>query len=657
MVDRAENAGNELAKREARLTEIEERIRVLIDHAPEAITVLDAKSGRFVDVNPMALELFEASRDELLKVGPEDVSPPFQPDGRPSSDVAPKYVADALAGGTPVFEWTHRTLTGKDVECEVRLVRLPSATQLLVRGSILDIGDRKRAENALKETSQRLEDAQRIARMGSWELDIPSGKVIWSNQLFNILEFDPAEVEPSFENYFLRLHPDDAERVRQAYAKALKTGKPYRMTRRLLLPGKRIKWVSTHCEIVFDEDGEPLLSRGTLQDITEQKLTEDALHLSEATLATFLKVAPEAVIVTDDSLNVTEFSGGAEAIFGYKSAEVIGQSIDMLIPERFHAAHRKYVKEFRRSRETSINMNARAQITGLRKNGEEFPAAASLSKLDTPTGLSFALILRDVSEQVASQETLLSTMREAEAASEAKSRFIANMSHELRTPLNAIIGFSELLANNTGSVSLEKQAEYAKDIHDSGRHLLSIINDILEISRLDLGSTKLAEAETDLAEVIAESLRMTRLRASEGGVTLREEPMKHLPHVNADRRLLVQALLNLLSNAVKFTKRGGEVCVGAEQQPDGGISLYVRDTGIGMSASDIARIGEPFMQVDSSLARRYEGTGLGLTIAKRLAELHGGELSISSSPGEGTTARIILPAARLVMMLVPQADR
>ena len=647
MVDRANDPRRELAKREAELTEIEERIRVLIDHAPEAITVFDAKSGHFVDVNPKAMDLFETSREDLLKLGPADVSPALQPNGRPSSEMARMYVEEALAGGTPVFEWMHRSLPGKDIECEVRLVRLPSATQALVRGSILDIAERKRAENALKETSRRLQEAQRIAQMGSWEVNILDGTVDWSDEVYSIFEVRPEDFQPSYDNYFSVLHPEDAERVHAAYAASIETGQPCQMVHRLQLPNGRVKWVSANWEVVLGEDGQPVMSRGTIQDITERKTTEDALHLSEATLATFLKVAPEAVILTDDNLDITEFSGGAEAIFGFKRAEVIGRSVDMLIPERFHASHKRYVRDFRRARKVSINMNARTQITGLRKGGEEFPAAASLSKLDTPTGLSFALILRDVSEQVAGQETLLATMREAEAASEAKSRFIANMSHELRTPLNAIIGFSDLLANSADTVGREKQAEYARDIHDSGEHLLSIINDILEISRLDLGSTRLTEAETDLGEVVAESLRMIRLRASEGGVTLREAPAAGLPHVQADQRLLVQAFLNLLSNAVKFTKRGGEVFVGAERLEDGGVSLYVRDTGIGMSAADIARVGEPFMQVDSSLARRYEGAGLGLTIAKRLSELHGGELELLSVPGKGTTARINLPASRV----------
>jgi signal transduction histidine kinase len=228
------------------------------------------------------------------------------------------------------------------------------------------------------------------------------------------------------------------------------------------------------------------------------------------------------------------------------------------------------------------------------------------------------------------------------------------MSHELRTPLNAIIGFSELLQSDEGALSAERRREYARDVHMSGKHLLSVINDILDISRIEAGKVALDEEDTDVAELIETAVRMVRPRADEAGLTLAHR-LDGAAHVRADRRLLLQTLLNLVSNAVKFTERGGRVDVEAYVSAAGGLDLVVRDTGIGMSAEDVARVGEPFLQVDGRLARKFEGTGLGLVIAKRLIEMHGGDLAIESRLGVGTTMTLHLPVSRSLAAARPVA--
>jgi signal transduction histidine kinase len=229
------------------------------------------------------------------------------------------------------------------------------------------------------------------------------------------------------------------------------------------------------------------------------------------------------------------------------------------------------------------------------------------------------------------------------------------MSHELRTPLNAIIGFSELLLGDDASLSADRRAEYARDINTSGKHLLSVINDILDVSRIEAGKVTLDEDEVSLQELVDTTARMVRPRAEETGVTVELKLERGLPLVLADRRLLLQTLLNLASNAVKFTERGGRVEIAARIAAAGGVEVAVSDTGIGMSAADVARVGEPFLQIDGRLARKFEGTGLGLIIAKRLTEMHGGTLAIESELGVGTTMTVRLPLSRVVPALAAAA--
>jgi signal transduction histidine kinase len=246
-------------------------------------------------------------------------------------------------------------------------------------------------------------------------------------------------------------------------------------------------------------------------------------------------------------------------------------------------------------------------------------------------------------------QNLTLAVDEAAAANRAKSSFLAAMSHELRTPLNAVIGFSEMLTlESLGPIGNPRYLGYAHDIHNSGLHLLALINDVLDISRIDAGEGRIDDEDLDLAVVIGESLRMVANQAERAGVTLYSEMAPRAIHIRADKRRLKQALINLLANAVKFTPSGGRVGVHVFAARTGGIAIAVKDTGIGIAPEDIPRALERFGQVDSRLARKYDGVGLGLPLTKQLIELHGGALTLESEVGVGTTVTLTLPAARIV---------
>ena len=245
-------------------------------------------------------------------------------------------------------------------------------------------------------------------------------------------------------------------------------------------------------------------------------------------------------------------------------------------------------------------------------------------------------------------QSLQSGLAQAALANQAKTEFLANMSHEIRTPLNAIIGFSEMISGEVlGPVGTSRYRDYANDIYDSGQHLLRIINDVLDMSKIGAGKLELHEHIVDVAAAVQTSISLVTPRALSNGVTVTAELPENLPPLWADELRLKQILLNLLSNAVKFTRRPGSAMVGAAVRGDGGLAITVSDTGIGMTAAEIAIALEPFQQVDSDLARKYEGTGLGLPLTRALVELHGGRLEITSTPGQGTTVTVLFPAARV----------
>jgi PAS domain S-box-containing protein len=255
---------------------------------------------------------------------------------------------------------------------------------------------------------------------------------------------------------------------------------------------------------------------------------------------------------------------------------------------------------------------------------------------------------QDVTELRARETALLEAKNAAEEANRTKSEFLAQMSHELRTPLNAILGFSEIMQREAlGPIGTPQYRDYVNDIATSATHLSQMINDVLDVAKLEAGKFQIYEDVVRPGELVARALRIVRPRADDGGVTLRDGAPAQTVTLIADSQKLLQILLNLLSNAIKFTPSGGRVALRASIDGDGAYRLSVSDTGIGMSAEDQQIALAPFGQVDSSLARRYEGTGLGLPLSKALVELHGGRLEIDSAPDAGTTIHVVLPAERV----------
>ncbi len=268
-----------------------------------------------------------------------------------------------------------------------------------------------------------------------------------------------------------------------------------------------------------------------------------------------------------------------------------------------------------------------------------------------PTGTEVShiiVIMRDMLERKQHERKLADAVEQAETASKSKSQFLASMSHELRTPLNAILGYSELLSLGIGGDLSDKHKEYAQHIHESGSHLLSIIGDILDLSKIEAGQFELHEERTSLMDLIDACVLMVKGRLSSKGLALKMELPDELPLLRVDPLRLKQVIINILSNAIKFTEKG-HIAIRAHVEAANGLTVTVSDTGIGMTEAEMKIALEPFGQVQSAFARNHEGTGLGLPIARHLMELHGGQLLLSSSKNVGTMVSITIPSERIVI--------
>jgi len=366
--------------------------------------------------------------------------------------------------------------------------------------------------------------------------------------------------------------------------------------------------------------------------------TPPADNLTTAQLQGILGIADDAVVCFDGAQRIILFNHGAEIIFGWSRDEALGQTIDLLLPPRARPGHGKLVEEFRRSSDIARRMGERRAISGVRRDGSEFPAEASISKLETEGTVIFTVILRDITAQVVRERELEAAKERAEAAMQAKSMFLANMSHEIRTPLNAVIGMTSLLLNTRID---DEQRDYAETVRASSEALLTIINDILDYSKIEVGKLEIERYPFDLRRCLEEAMDLISADAGEKNINLAYFIDDSVPaSLVGDVTRLRQILVNLLSNAIKFTDRGEVVITVSALALDDQrheISCAVRDTGIGIAEDKLATLFQSFTQVDASTTRKYGGTGLGLAISRRLTEMMGGRMWVESQVGGGST--------------------
>jgi PAS domain S-box-containing protein len=506
-----------------------------------------------------------------------------------------------------------------------------------------DITERKIAETALKESEERYAFAISGTNDGLWDWNIEANSNYMSPRFKEILGYRDSELENKVEVFFNALHPDDAERVTAEVQAHFKEYVPFNTEYRLRRKKGDYVWIHAKGQAVRSSDGTALRMAGSISDISKRKQAERATKESEDRLKEILKIAPEAVITIGGNMKIQLFNKGAERIFGYTVNEVLGQSMDILMPERLRQGHRRHIDGFEGSSDTYRFMDQREEIIGLRKDGSEFPASASVSKLEIGNDKIFTVMLHDITERRRAEIERREALNEAEQANKAKSEFLASMSHELRTPLNAILGFSDILSHEyLGPIGLKKYVEYANDIHASGSHLLSLVNDILDISSIEAGKTSLNIKTLNFKEIANESMVIVANSAETKGIKLIDEIPYDLPLLSADGQAIKQILLNLMANAIKFTPKGGSVTLSAKASKTT-FGVVIEDTGLGISKEKLPEITKPFTRSVRDPHKTVEGWGLGLAITKSLIDLHEGSLDISSTVGKGTTVVVTLP--------------
>jgi PAS domain S-box-containing protein len=597
---------------------------------PEAIGNID----REIDPRPL---LKQGAREAVIgsaeDAGP---APPMLavralPD-LPLAVVVSGRPADLLAGWREETSWVAGAVL-------LALVAVLILLALLAR----QIRRHEHIAEALADSQRWLDRAQAAANIGSWVSRL-TGRDDWSPETFRVLGVDPAAFVPSVASFETLVHPADFAGYREAARQAIKLGIPYNHVHRIVRPDGTVRWIHSQADVIRNADGRTVQMIGTVQDITDRKIAEDALRLSEARLRDYAETASDWYWETGPDDRFTYLSSRIKS-FGMDSAVRLGKTRRELAADGGDDPDKwRDLEAITRRHEPFRDFVYKMALPGER---ESYVSVSGKPVFDSDGRfLGYRGTARDVTAFMQAEERLREAKTTAETASAAKTSFLANMSHELRTPLNAIIGFAEALSAGYFGALNTKQTEYVRDIRESGNHLLLLINDLLDVAKIEAGKFELQPEPLDLVHEVQACLRLVMPRAVEGNVSLEPQLPAGLPPFRADRRALKQVVLNLLSNAVKFTLPGGRVTVSVRYDPADGAQISVADTGIGIASSDLPKVVMPFgsLSRNATLSRRREGTGLGLPLSKSLVEMHGGRLEIVSEVGHGTIATVRLPA-------------
>jgi protein-histidine pros-kinase len=619
----------------------ERRYRRLFETAQDGILILDADTGQVVDANPFMKDLLGYSQEEFLGRKLWEIGP-FKGSAASKIAFAELQLKDRIRyEGMPL-----ETKEGRRVEVEFISNAYLVENKRLIQCNIRDITERKLAELASKRLVAIIESSN-DAIIGK---DLHSIITSWNKGAEKIFGYTANEM---VGKSIVQLIPNDRLDEENQILGKIKRGESVGLfeTLRKTKDGTVID-VSITASPIKDANGTVIGVSKVARDITEYKRAEEARRASESRYRTLFDHAPSGIVIANRESQYIDANPSICQMLGYNREELIGLHASDIVAQ----TEAEHIGPALSTIKSSSDYQREWQFR--RKDGSIFAAEVMATLM--PDGNLLGLI-RDVTERKRAEEEvrtlntslerrvaertveLLSAKEQAESADRMKSAFLANMSHELRTPLNGIIGFSEFLIDGKTGPLTAKQKEYVTDIFDSGRHLLQLINDVLDLAKVEAGKIDLHPETFSVGKAIEEACSVVSPLAQRKKLTISSKVEPAADEVTLDKQKLKQVLFNLLSNAVKFTEDGGSVNIIANLYDETRLRLQIQDSGIGIKPEDLDKLFIEFRQLDSGLARRHQGTGLGLALTKKIVEFQNGTIEVESEPGEGSTVTVILP--------------
>ena len=636
-----------LAERE--LFDKHELLRVTLDSIGDAVITTDAQ-GRVQWLNPIAARLTRRSASACNGLPVEQVFDIVDPKTEQRTlELMTRALVNDGNTGTGVFA-VLTAQDGTEVSIEDSVAPIRDKTGQVV-GSVVvfrDVSERQRAAHALHTVTERLTLATDAAGIGVWEWDLSSNVLTWDDHMYRLYDRLHIAGKKTYSLWASCLHPEDRGRVEREFSEAVRDGAHVDTEFRILQPSGAIRHLKADAQIQRDAAGVAIRMIGVNFDITIRKQAESDLKETSSLLRRVLDSTKDlSIIATTPDHTIRVFNKASEHLLGYEGSELIGSATAVAFHDAAEVEARGLELSALLGRPVhgagvfidATTLDMPREWTYIRKDRRRVPVSLNISAMfdDSGTLCGYLGVARDITRDREQERALREAKLQAERANAAKSEFLANMSHEIRTPLNSVIGLGYLLEQ---TALTEEQGSLLRKINFAGRSLLSVINNVLDLSKIEAGEMLLEDAELDFGHLVQGVGRMLMPSAHAKGIALMVHCSPDLPwRLRGDATRLGQIATNLLNNAIKFTAKGQvELTLSCATPTVEGllVRLSVRDSGIGITPDALPRLFQPFSQEDTSTTRRFGGTGLGLSIARRLVDLMGGKIGVTSTVGAGS---------------------